>query len=137
MADKFPFELVTPERRLISAEIEAVTAPGALGEFGVLPGHRPLLTLLRAGVLTYVAGGKPQRVAISGGYTEVSETGVKMIAETAEAAENIDVARAKAALDRAEADLQKLDPMGQPVETAQARSARDRALARLEAAGNP
>ena len=76
MIDKMFFEVVTPERRLVSVEVESVTAPGELGEFQVLPGHRPLLTLLKTGVLTFVQNGASERAAISGGYAEVSEEGI-------------------------------------------------------------
>ena len=134
MAEKFKFELVTPERRLVTGEVESVTAPGEIGEFGVLPGHRPLLSLLKAGVLTYEQDGKAQRVAISGGYTEVSETGVRVLAESAELAQEIDLKRAEAALQKAEARITELDPMAQAVDLAQAVAARDRAQARILAA---
>jgi F-type H+-transporting ATPase subunit epsilon len=134
MAEKFKFELVTPERRLVAAEVESVTAPGELGEFEVLPGHRPLLSLLKAGVLTLEQGGKPQRVAVSGGYAEVSETGVRVLAESAELSQEIDLKRAEAALKNAEARMTELDPMAQAVDMAQAVAARDRAQARIHAA---
>jgi F-type H+-transporting ATPase subunit epsilon len=134
MAEKFKFELVTPERRLVAAEVESVTAPGEIGEFEVLPGHRPLLSLLKAGVLTIDQESRPQRVVISGGYAEVSETGMRVLAETAEPAGEIDLARAEAALKKAEARIQELDPMAQAVEMAQVVAARDRAAARILAA---
>jgi len=131
MAEKFKFELVTPERRLVAGEVESVTAPGEIGEFGVLPGHRPLLSLLKPGVLTFEQDGRPQRVAIAGGYAEVSETGVRVLAETAELSPEIDLARAEAALKKAEARIAELDPMAQAVNMAQAIAARDRAKARI------
>jgi F-type H+-transporting ATPase subunit epsilon len=131
MPEKFPFELVTPERRLVSAEVESVTAPGELGEFGVLPGHRPLLTLLKTGVLTFVQNGAAERVAISGGYAEVSEEGVKVLAESAELSGEIDPAQAEETLARAEADIKKLDPIEQAEVLAQAKAARDLAQARI------
>jgi len=134
MAERFNFELVTPERRLVAGEVESVTAPGEIGEFGVLPGHRPLLSLLKAGVLTFEQEGRPQRMAISGGYAEVSETGVRVLAETAELAGEIDLNRAEAALKKAEARIQELDPMAQAVEMAQVVAARDRAQVRILAA---
>jgi len=134
MAEKFKFELVTPERCLVAGEVESVTAPGEIGEFQVLPGHRPLLSLLKAGVLTFEQEGRPQRVAISGGYAEVSETGMRVLAETAELAGEIDLNRAEAALKKAEARIQELDPMAQAVEMAQVVAARDRAQVRILAA---
>ena len=118
----------------MAAEVESVTAPGELGEFEVLPGHRPLLSLLKAGVLTFEQGGKPQRVAVSGGYAEVSETGVRVLAESAELSQEIDLKRAEAALKNAEARMTELDPMAQAVDMAQAVAARDRAQARILAA---
>jgi len=134
MAEKFNFELVTPERRLVQAEVESVTAPGELGEFGVLPGHRPLLTLLKTGVLTFVQNGVAERVAISGGYAEVSEEGVRVLVESAELSGEIVTAEAEETLARAEADIKKLDPIEQAEALAQAQAARDLALARILAA---
>ena len=134
MAEKIQLELVTPERRLVQAEVESVTAPGELGEFGVLPGHRPLLTLLKAGVLSFVKNGAAERVAISGGYAEVSEQGVKVLAESAELSAEIDAAEAEKTLAQAEAEIKKLDPIEQAKALAQALAARDLALARILAA---
>ncbi|OGP55728.1 MAG: ATP synthase F1 subunit epsilon [Deltaproteobacteria bacterium RBG_13_61_14] len=134
MAEKFNFELVTPERRLVQAEVESVTAPGELGEFGVLPGHRPLLTLLKTGVLTFVQNGAAERVAISGGYAEVSEEGVRVLVESAELSGEIVTAEAEETLARAEADIKKLDPIEQAEALAQAQAARDLAQARILAA---
>lgn len=133
MAEKFKFELVTPERRLVSAEVESVTAPGELGEFGVLPGHRPLLTLLKTGVLTYVENGRPERAAISGGYAEVSENGVKVMAESAKLSSEIDPAAAKESLAQAEAEIKKLDPIEQAEALARARAAAAWAQAEMAA----
>lgn len=134
MAEKFQFELVTPERRLVAAEVESVTAPGELGEFGVLPGHRPLLTLLKTGVLTFVKNGASERAAISGGYAEVSEQGVKVLAESAELAGEIDAAEAEKTLAQAEAEMKKLDPIEQAEALARAKAARDLAQAQILAA---
>jgi F-type H+-transporting ATPase subunit epsilon len=135
MAETFLLELVTPERRLLSEQVGAVYAPGAEGEFGVLPGHAPLLCLLRIGELRYSRDGEDRRVAISGGFAEVDQKGMRVLAETAEFAEEIDVERAERAQRRAENRLKKLDIVENADEFAKAELALKRALIRLHVAG--
>ncbi len=135
MAETFMLEVVTPERRLISEQVDAVYAPGAEGELGVLPGHAPLLSLLKIGELRYSREGGDRRVAISGGFTEVDQKGMKVLAETAEFAEEIDVERAERARARAEDLLKKLDSAENEDEFATAELALKRALIRLQVAG--
>ena len=108
MADTILLEIVTPEKLVLSAEVDEVTAPGSEGEFGVLPGHTPFLTTLKVGELTYRKGKEVYHLAISWGYAEVTPRKVTILAETAEAAAEIDVERAKAAKERAEEKLKKL-----------------------------
>lgn len=103
-------QIVTPKGAKVDTDAATmVTAPGTIGELGILPGHRPLLTSLGIGKLEYSTGsGEPQRLAINGGYLEVADDKVIVITETAETPEEIDVERARAALKRATAKLAEL-----------------------------
>jgi F-type H+-transporting ATPase subunit epsilon len=102
--------LVTPERQLLDTEIEEVYAPGVLGQFGVLPEHVTFLTALGTGELRYRAHGVDHYVAISGGILEVLNEVVTVLADSAESAEEIDVARARAASERLEHALARVAP---------------------------
>ena len=108
MAEKLKLEMVTPYKRVLSEEVDEVTAPGAIGEFGVLPDHTSLLTTLKVGELTYKKDGETFYVAVNWGYVEVEDNVMTVLVETAEPADQIDVERAKAALGRAEDALKKL-----------------------------
>jgi F-type H+-transporting ATPase subunit epsilon len=104
--------IVTPEKQLLRESVVEVTIPGLDGQLGVLPGHAPLITELGIGELGYrkVAGNQPAVVmAILGGFAEVLPDRVTVLAETAERAEEIDLARAEAALARAEKRLAASD----------------------------
>lgn len=84
MAETFKFELVSPERLLLSGEVEQVLVPGSEGDFTMLPRHAPLLTSLRPGLLEIVAGGSERkRYFVRGGFAEVSPEGLIVLAETA------------------------------------------------------
>ena len=85
MAD-LHFTLVTPERQLMSADVHMVVVPGAEGEFGVMAGHAPFMTTLRDGELAVyrTAGGTPERIRLSGGFAEVGDAGLTILAESAE-----------------------------------------------------
>lgn len=96
-------DIVTPERKVISVETEEVVAPGAAGLFGVRAGHAPFLTLIEPGELSFRTDDKLRRYAIGGGFIEVIGDRVIVLAETAEAQEEIDLERAR----RASADAQK------------------------------
>ncbi len=108
MAEKLKLEMVTPYKRVLSEEVDEVTAPGTVGEFGVLPDHTSLLTTLRVGELTYKKDGETFHIAVNWGYVEVEDNVMTVLVETAEPADQIDVERAKAALSRAEEALKKL-----------------------------
>ena len=83
MADKLHLRVLTPERQLVDAEVKEVTAPGALGEIGILPDHAALFTALEPGVLSYPdAAGKIVRLEIGGGFAEVRENVVTVLAES-------------------------------------------------------
>jgi F-type H+-transporting ATPase subunit epsilon len=83
------FELVTPERLIRSEDVHMVVVPGAEGEFGVLEGHGPFMSTIRNGDIAIYrsAGGEPERIAIEGGFAEVNENGLTVLAESADAAD--------------------------------------------------
>lgn len=133
MAEKIiNMEVVTPEQHVCSLETEAVVVPAFEGYLGVLPNHAPLITQLGIGVVTYKVGGKEHKIAITGGFMEVSDNKMVILADTAEMAENIDIARANAARDRAEKRLQE---KADDLDYARAQAALQRAMTRLKAAG--
>ena len=106
MADKVAFELVSPERQLASVEADMVVVPGEEGDFGVLPGHAPFLSLLRPGVIAVYQGDRvEQRVFVEGGFAEVNERGCTVLAEAAEPLEEVDLERARGGLREAEETL--------------------------------
>ena len=104
MAGSLKLAVVTPERQLVEAEADAVQLPGAEGYLGILPGHAPLVTLLKTGVLSYARGGREEAWAISSGLAEVSDDHVRVLADSAEGASEIDAAAAER--ERAEAEKQ-------------------------------
>lgn len=125
-------EVVTPERRLVRESVESVEAPGKDGCLGILPGHAALVGQLGTGYLAYAAGGTRRYLSISGGFIEVLEDHVRILADVAERAEEIDVARAQAALKRAQEELAKAATSAE--DAAAATAAQDRATARIAAA---
>lgn len=103
--------IVTPAGAKVDAEVTQVTAPGELGDLGILPGHLPLLTGVGVGVLSYNEVGSATKIlAVSGGYLEVADDHIIVAIETAEAPDEIDVARAKTALERSASELAGIDP---------------------------
>jgi len=127
------FELATPTRMLVTAEVDEVVAPGVEGYFGVLPGHAAFLTTLAPGEVTYRSGQTEHRVAVTGGFAEVRAERVIILAENAERPEEIDRERAERARQRAEMRLQGKSPDGSQVDVdfARALAALTRALTRL------
>ena len=101
MADTLELEVATPERELVRAQVSEVEIPGKNGHLGVLPGHAPLLGLLGSGTLTYVEGGKTTYIAVHYGFLEIMDDHVRVLANAAEPREEIDIQRAKTALQRA------------------------------------
>jgi F-type H+-transporting ATPase subunit epsilon len=95
-------EIVTPDRALVTAQVDEVQVPGAEGYFGILPGHAPLLASLQVGELWYRIGQEKHYFAIAFGFVEVRPDRVTVLAHIAERAEDIDVTRASAAKERAE-----------------------------------
>ena len=133
MADTLSLEVATPERELVREQVNDVQVPGKDGYMGILPGHAPLLGLLGIGMLTYVSlsDGKKRYLSVHQGFLEVLEDHVRVLADVAERAEEIDVQRARAALQRAQEE--GLNPaLG--VDPGSALLAMERAQARLEAA---
>lgn len=101
-------EVVTPQKRILTEEVEAVMAPGAEGYLGILPRHAPLITFLKAGVVYYrKAENKTKRMAVSGGFMEVGPDKVIILADMAELSSEIDVERARQAKKRAEEYLRE------------------------------
>lgn len=95
MADTFQLRLLTPERGFFEGPVEAVIVPGETGQLGVLAGHTKLITTLVPGVVRYVVAGQTSRVAVSGGFAEVSPSGVTILADSAESPQEIDRERAE------------------------------------------
>ena len=106
MADTLSLEVATPERSLVRESVSDLQVPGKNGYMGILPGHAPLLGLLGIGILTYMWEGKKRYLSVHQGFLEVLDDHVRVLADVAERAEEIDVQRAKAALERAQARLE-------------------------------
>ena len=122
-------EFVTPDRTIVHDDVDEVVLPGEEGDFGVLPGHAPMLALLRIGPMWYRKGADKQYAFVAGGVAEVVGERVTVLAQVAERAEDIDLARAEAAKHRAESTIAQ-----KPVEIdfEMARVALLRAVTRLE-----
>jgi F-type H+-transporting ATPase subunit epsilon len=123
-------EFVTPERAIAHDEVDEVQLPGEEGYFGVLPGHAPLLAALRTGEMWYRKGNETTFAFLAGGFAEVVPDRVSILAQVAERAEDIDAARAEAAMRRAEERLAKSTVV--EVDFERARIAMLRAITRLQ-----
>lgn len=132
-------EIVTPSRQLFSGEAEMITMPGVEGEMGVLGGHAPLLTTLNIGeIALHRADGEDEYIAVSGGVVEVRPDKVVVLARSAERAEEIDISRAEAAMERAEEALRtRPDEERRPVEVAYRRSQLRLKVARRRRSSRP
>ncbi len=120
MADTFQLEIVTPERLLVSEAVSEMEIPGQGGYLGILPGHAPLISELAVGEISYRdSKSQIKRLAVAWGFVEVLPDKVTILAETAERAEDIDVARARAARERAESVI-KSPPQDADVAKAEA-----------------
>lgn len=107
MADKLQFDLVSPERVLVSEAVDMVVVPGAEGDFGVLSGHAPVMALLRPGLITTYEGERPaKRIFVAGGFVEANPKGVIVLAEAADVVGEMTQDQATALLRDAEEDLQ-------------------------------
>ena len=100
MAEMLELEVATPERELVREQVSEVQLPGKNGYMGILPGHAPLVGLLGIGTLTYMVNGQKRYMAVHEGFLEVADDHVRVLADLAEHKEEIDIQRAKAALQR-------------------------------------
>ncbi|MPZ75931.1 MAG: F0F1 ATP synthase subunit epsilon [Deltaproteobacteria bacterium] len=132
MADKIRLRVVTPARLVLDEEVDEVTGPGVKGEFGVLPNHISFLSLLEPGEMSYKQGGTRRFLAVSGGYAEVLDNVMTVLASVAEFGSEIDVDRARMAKDKAERRLSELQ--FEDKDFAAAGAALRRALIRLQVA---
>ena len=126
-------DIVTAERMVFSEDVDMVIAPGVQGQLGILPHHTPLMTTLESGELRVKKGGEEISLAISGGFLEVRPDRVVVLADAAERAEEIDIARAEEAKRRAEQRIAERQ-RAPGVDEAQVQAALLRSLARLRVA---
>lgn len=133
MADTFGFELVSPERLLLSVDAEMVVVPGAEGDMGILPGHAPVISTLRNGVIEVTRpGGEAERIFVAGGFAEVSSGKLTVLAEEAVPVKQLDRAKLEAALKDAREDAEDAkDEAGR----GRAQALGEKLAAMLEAAG--
>ena len=129
--DHLTLEIVTPERSIAHGEVDEVVVPGAEGSFGVLPGHTPLLSTLTVGEIEYRRGDETSYVAVSFGFAEVLPDRVTILAQIAEASDEIDVTRAEEAVKRAR---ERLDRPVAEMDYERARLSLLKSLVRLQVA---
>jgi F-type H+-transporting ATPase subunit epsilon len=127
-------EIVTPERVVVSQEVNSVVAPGSEGEFGVLEGHVPFLTGIEPGALRYSGGSETVHLSVTKGFVEVSENKVSFLVDAAEKAEDIDVDRARKAMERARERLSRDRATVEDIDFSRAEAALGRAVARIRVA---
>jgi F-type H+-transporting ATPase subunit epsilon len=132
LPESIELEVVTPERHVLQQTVKSVEMPGKEGYLGILPGHAPLITELGIGILTYRSDSDTRYLTVIDGYAEVLPDRVIVLAEISERAEEIDVPRTKAALERAKAEVAKTD--ARDADWDRASLALQRALVRLQAA---
>ena len=130
MAGTFSLRIVSPEGNVLKEDVEFVVLPGGLGELGILPNHAPLISGLDVGVIRYTLNGTIKRVAITGGFVEVIDNTAIVLADTAELAEEIDLARALEAKERAE---KRLSARSNEIDLRRVEFALRRAAARINA----
>lgn len=127
-------EVVTPEKVMVSKEVDSVVAPGSLGEFGVLDGHMPFLSGIEPGELRYTSYDEAEHIFVSSGFAEVFENKVSILVDAAEELRNIDVKRAQEALERARKRIEE-NRGTEAFDLSRAEAALKRANARIAAAG--
>lgn len=132
MADTFQLEVATPEKSLVDEQVTEVQLPGKNGYMGILAGHAPLLSILGAGLLSYEGGGGPHKLVIAGGFVEVFDNHVRVLADNAELPQDVQVDRARADLNEASQSLAKAQT---EQESDRALETMQRAQARIDAAG--
>lgn len=132
MAGNIRLEVVTPQKEVVNEEAQIIVAPGVLGEFGVLIGHTPFMTSLNIGTLRYTdTQGQEHQVFVSGGFAEALPDKVTVLAESAERRIDIDMDRAKAAMDRAQ---NRIDDKSEDIDYVRAKMALKRAIHRIQMA---
>ena len=132
MADKFFLEVVTPQKAIVSEDIQSISAPGSEGEFCALKGHTTFLTSLKIGSIRYQdAAGNERVLFVNGGFAEVLPDKVTILAESAERRKDIDITRAKEALARAE---RRLSDKAADIDIMRAQAALHRAIFRIRMA---
>ena len=132
LPENIELEVVTPERHVLAETVQWIEMPGKEGYLGILPGHAPLITELGIGVLTYRRGSDTRYLTVVQGYAEVLPDRVIVLAELSERAEEIDVPRTQAALDRAKSEIASAGSKDEDYQRAS--FALQRALVRLQAA---
>lgn len=125
MADKLNFALVSPERELFNGDVDHVVVPGAEGEFGVLPNHAPVMSVIKAGALRVINDGAERRIFVNGGFADVTPEGLTVLAEEAIDLADIAPADLEQELKNAQEDLRDAN-------TDAKKDAAQRKLARLE-----
>jgi F-type H+-transporting ATPase subunit epsilon len=130
--NKLILTIVTPERQILSEPVDEVVLPSVEGYLGVLAGHAPLLAQLDVGEISYRVGTSKRYLAVSGGFAEIQRTGVDILAETCEPAEDIDLARAENARQRAKT-LLEAQVQGEEFKRAEVKL--KKALSRIQVAG--
>lgn len=131
MAGTFSLRIVSPQGNVLKEDVEFVILPGGSGELGILPNHAPLIAGLDVGVIRYTLNSTVKRVAITGGFAEVIENTATVLADTAELSEEIDLARAEEAKERA---TKRLGAHSDEIDLQRAEFALRRAAARIYAA---
>lgn len=132
MAGKFNFNVVSPDGEVLAKEVSFVMARSEVGDLGILPHHSALIASLAIGVVRYNENGSEMNLAVGGGFMEVANNNVTILAKTAELAEKIDLERAEKAKERAE---KRLAEHNDKINLARAEAALKRAIARINAAG--
>ena len=126
MADKLSFALVSPERELFNGDVDQVVVPGSEGEFGVLPNHTPVMSVIKPGALKVLNDGAERRIFVNGGFADVTPEGLTVLAEEAIDLEDISAEKIEQDLKAANEDLRDASSDAK-------RDAAQRAVARLEA----
>ena len=129
--DKLHLEVVTPARVVLEKDVDSVVAPGSEGEFGVLPNHVSFLSGIVPGELRYTAGSEKEALSVTAGFAEVFRNKVSILVDAAERAPEIDVERARKAMERAKERLSR-DRSDKEIDYVRAEAALRRAVARLK-----
>jgi len=133
MEERLYLEIVSPEKILVSQEVDMVIAPGTEGEFGVLPGHIHFLSGIVPGELRYISGDETEYMAVTTGFAEVSDDKVSILVDAAEKSDNIDIKRAQDAMERSKERL-AMDRGTKDIDSMRAEVAMKRAAARIKVA---